>query len=160
TRGMVGDAAGGVNRGAALAGDRVFMVTDDAHLIALHRFTGELLWDTVMADWHENYFATSAPLTIPGLVISGTSGGEHGARGFVAAFDQNTGKEVWRFWTVPKPGDPGSETWGGPDIAHGGAPAWFTGTYDAELDTLYWQSGNPGAEYNGDKRPGDNLYSD
>jgi alcohol dehydrogenase (cytochrome c) len=160
TRGMAGDAAGGTNRGVATAGARIFMVTDDAHLIALDRFTGELLWDKEMADWHLNYFATSAPLTVGSLVVTGTGGGEHGARGFVAAFDQATGKEAWRFWTVPLPGEAASETWGGKGIAHGGAPAWFTGTYDAELDTVYWPTGNPSAEYNGDDRAGDNLYSD
>jgi alcohol dehydrogenase (cytochrome c) len=150
----------GINRGAAVAGDRVFMETDDARVIALDRFTGELLWDTVMADWRRNYFATSAPLVAGSLVVAGVGGGEHGARGFVAAFDQATGKEAWRFWTVPKPGEPGSETWKGAGIEHGGAPTWFTGTYDAELDTVYWPSGNPSAEYNGDDRGGDNLYSD
>jgi alcohol dehydrogenase (cytochrome c) len=113
-----------------------------------------------MADWHLNYFATSAPLAVGNLVVAGTGGGEHGARGFVAAFDQSTGKEAWRFWTVPLPGERAADTWGGKGIAHGGAPAWFTGTYDAELDTLYWPTGNPSAEYNGDDREGDNLYSD
>ena len=93
-------------------------------------------------------------------MVAGVGGGEHGARGFVAAFDQATGKEAWRFWTIPKPGEPGSETWKGGGIEHGGAPTWFTGTYDAELDTVYWPSGNPSAEYNGDDRAGDNLYSD
>ena len=110
TKGVVG---GGANRGVAVAGDRVFMVTDNAHLIALNRFTGELLWDTEMADWRQNYAASSAPLPAGNLVIAGVAGGEHGASGFVAAFDQATGKEVWRFWTVPKPGEPGSETWQG-----------------------------------------------
>ena len=152
--------AAGANRGAAVAGNRVFMETDDAHVIALDRSTGELLWDTEMADWHQNYFATSAPLVAGNLVVAGVGGGEHGARGFVAAFDLATGKEAWRFWTVPKPGEPGSETWQGAGIAHGGAPTWFTGTYDPELDTVYWPSGNPSAEYNGDDRGGDNLYSD
>jgi alcohol dehydrogenase (cytochrome c) len=95
----------------AVAGERVFLVTDHAHLLALDRFTGALLWDTEMADWRLNYGATSAPLAVGSLVISGSSGGDEGARGFVAAFDQHTGKEAWRFWTVPKPGEPGSETW-------------------------------------------------
>ncbi len=148
------------NRGVATAGDRVFMDTDNAHMIALNRFTGELVWDTEMADWHLNYFATSAPLAVGNLVVAGTGGGEHGARGFLAAFDQATGKEAWRFWTVPKPGEPASETWQGKGIEHGGAPTWFTGTYDSELDTVYWPTGNPSAEYNGDDRLGDNLYSD
>jgi alcohol dehydrogenase (cytochrome c) len=93
-------------------------------------------------------------------VITGTAGGEQGAHGFVAAWDKSTGKEVWRFWTVPEPGDPGSETWKGKGIEHGGAVAWFTGVYDSETDTVFWQAGNPGEDYNGDDRIGDNLYSD
>ncbi len=96
-----------------------------------------------MADWHLSYFATSAPLAVGDLVVAGTGGGEHGARGFVAAFDQATGKEAWRFWTVPLPGEPGSETWQGKGIAHGGAPTWFTGTYDRETGTVFWPTGNP-----------------
>ncbi|HEY2013581.1 MAG TPA: PQQ-binding-like beta-propeller repeat protein [Bryobacteraceae bacterium] len=160
TRGMAGDSSGGTNRGVATAGDRIFMETDHAHVIALDRFTGTLLWDTEMADWKLNYFATSAPLAVGNLVIAGTGGGEHGARGFVAAYDQASGKEAWRFWTVPLPGEPGSETWEGKGIVHGGAPTWFTGTYDSETDTIFWPTGNPSAEYNGDDRLGDNLYSD
>jgi len=154
-----GITAGGANRGAAVAGDRLFMVTDHAHIIALNRFTGELLWDTELDDWRKNYAASSAPLPAGNLIISGVSGGEHGANGFVAAHDQDTGKEVWRFWTVPKPGEPGSETWQGKDIDHGGAPTWFTGSYDAQLDLVYWPTGNPTKEYNGDDRKGDNLYA-
>jgi alcohol dehydrogenase (cytochrome c) len=160
TKGLAGDAAGGINRGVAVAGSRLFMVTDHAHVIALDRFTGTLLWDTEMADWHENYGATSAPLAAGGLVIAGPSGGDEGIRGFVAAFDQATGKEVWRFWTAPRPGEPGSETWRGRDLEHPCAAAWLTGTYDAELDTLYWGTGNPCADYDGAERLGDNLYSD
>jgi len=158
TPGMMNDA--GVNRGVGVAGDRVFMETDSAHLIALNRFTGEPMWNSEIADWHQNYFATSAPLPAGDLVIAGVGGGEHGANGFVAAFDQKTGKEVWRFWSVPKRGEPGSETWQGKELDHGGAPTWFTGSYDPELDMVYWPTGNPSEEYNGDQRPGDNLYSD
>lgn len=159
TRNLVGNAAGGINRGAAVAGERVFMVTDSDHIIALNRATGKLLWDTEMADWRQNYNGTTAPLAVGSLVISGTSGGDEGARGFVAAFDQATGKEVWRFWTVPKPGEPGSETWKGDGINHPSAATWLTGTYDAQLDTLYWPTGNPGPDLSGETRGGDNLYS-
>ena len=151
---------GGANRGAAVAGDRVFLMTDNAHILALDRFTGTLLWETELDDWRKNYSASSAPLPAGDLVISGVAGGEHGANGFVAAFDQATGKEVWRFRTVPRPGEPGSETWQGKDIEHGGAPTWFTGSYDPDLDIVYWPTGNPSKEYNGDHRQGDNLYAD
>jgi alcohol dehydrogenase (cytochrome c) len=160
TESLTGNATAGINRGVAIAGDRVFMVTDNAHLLALSPATGEILWETEMADWHINYNATSAPLAVNNLVISGTAGGEQGVRGFVAAFDQKTGKEAWRFWTVPARGEPGSETWKGKGIDHGGAVTWFTGTFDPELNTLYWPTGNPGEDYNGDERGGDNLYSD
>ncbi len=160
TKGLAGDAASGINRGVALAGDRVFLVTDNAHLLALDRFTGALLWDAEMADSRQNYGATSAPLAVGTLVISGSSGGDEGARGFVAAFDEATGKEAWRFWTVPKRGEPGSDTWQGAGIDHPCATAWLTGTYDALLDTLYWPTGNPCPDYDGEERGGDNLYSD
>lgn len=160
TRGLAGDAAGGINRGVAVAGERVFMATDHAHLIALDRHTGTLLWDTEMADWRQNYGATSAPLAVSGLVVSGTSGGDEGIRGFVAAYDQATGREVWRFWTVPRRGEPGSETWQGRDIDHPCASTWLTGTYDAALDTVYWPTGNPCPDHDGRERVGDNLYSD
>jgi alcohol dehydrogenase (cytochrome c) len=157
TQGVVG---AGSNRGVAVAGDRVFIVTDNAHLVALNRYTGDEVWDTVMADWHQNYGATGAPLAVGNLVVSGITGGEAGTRGFLAAYDQSTGKEAWRFWTVPKAGDPGSETWQGKDIEHGGGPTWITGTYDPATDTLFWPTGNPAKEYNGDDRKGDNLYTD
>jgi len=160
TRGLAGVAARGVNRGVALSGERVFMTTDHAHLIALNRASGALLWETEMADWRQNYNGTGAPMVVGNLVISGIAGGDEGARGFVAAYDQATGKEVWRFWAVPARGEPGSESWKGSAIEHPGAATWMTGSYDAELDTLYWAIGNPGPDMIGDERQGDNLYSD
>lgn len=160
TKGVIGDAGGGINRGVAISGGRAFMVTDSAHLLALDRFTGALLWETEMADYRQNYGATSAPLIVGKLVISGHSGGDEGVRGFVAAFDQETGKEAWRFWTVPAPGEPAAATWKGNGLEHACATTWFTGTYDPQLNTVYWPTGNPCPDYNGDNRQGDNLYSD
>jgi alcohol dehydrogenase (cytochrome c) len=160
TKGLIGVSAGGANRGVVVAGDRVFMATDHAHLIALNRFTGALVWETEMADWHQNYYTTGAPLAVQNLIIAGISGGDDGVRGFLAAYEQSTGKEVWRFWTVPRPGEPGSETWRGKAIEHPGATTWMTGTYDPDLEMLYWPIGNPGPDMIGDERLGDNLYSD
>jgi alcohol dehydrogenase (cytochrome c) len=160
TKGLIGNAAGGINRGVAVSGERVFLLTDHAHLIAINRSTGELLWDTEMADWRENYNGTAAPLVVGNLVISGTAGGDEGVRGFVAAYDAATGAEAWRFWTVPKPGEPGSETWQGKLTEHRGGASWMTGTYDPQLDLVYWPTGNPGLDFNGDQRQGDNLYTD
>src|SRR5688572_11272811 len=142
TKGLIGNAAGGINRGVAIAGERLFLLTDHAHMIAINRFNGELLWDTEMADWRDNYNGTSAPLVVGNLVVSGTAGGDEGVRGFVAAYDVATGKEAWRFWTVPNPGEPGSETWQGKLTAHRGGAAWMTGTYDPQLDLVYWPTGN------------------
>ncbi len=160
TTGLSGDAAGGINRGVALLEDRAFMVTDNAHLIALNRKTGELLWDVEMADSSQNYGATSAPLVAADLVFSGVSGGDEGVRGFVAAYKPATGERVWRFWTIPKPGEALSETWRGQALEHGCAATWLTGTYDPESRVLFWTTGNPCPDYNGDERAGDNLYSD
>ena len=160
TKGLAGNAAGGINRGVAISGERVYLLTDNAHLIAINRSTGELLWDTEMADWRENYNGTSAPLVVGNLVVSGTAGGDEGVRGFVAAYDAATGKEAWRFWTVPEPGEPGSETWQGKQTDHRGGASWMTGAYDPQLDLVYWPTGNPGLDYYGDERQGDNLYSD
>lgn len=154
-----GDAAYGINRGVAILGDRVFMVTDNARLIALQRFTGKLIWDTEMADYKLNYGATQAPLVVGDLVISGVSGGDEGVRGFLSAYKASTGERVWRFWTVPAPGEPGSETWIGSSIHHPGSSTWMTGTYDPESGLLFWGVGNPGPDFNGDQRQGDNLYS-
>ncbi len=159
TPGVIGDAGAGVNRGVALQGDRLFLVTDDARVVALHRGNGQPLWQTRMADHRAHYGATSAPLVVGDLVVSGVSGGDEGVRGFVAAFDVVTGREVWRFWTVPARGEPGSETWQGSAIDHPCAATWLTGSYDAELDHLLWTTGNPCPDYNGDERRGDNLWS-
>jgi alcohol dehydrogenase (cytochrome c) len=150
----------GVNRGVAVAGNKVFLETDNAHVVAINRLTGELVWESPIADPAQNYAATSAPLTAGDLVVTGVAGGEHGANGQVVAFSQATGKEVWRFHAIPNRGEKGSETWKGKELEHGGGPTWFTGSYDPELDTVYWPTGNPSEEYNGDARPGDNLYTD
>ncbi len=160
TKGLIGVSAGGANRGVAVAGDRVFMTTDHAHLIALNRVTGALMWEIEMADWHQNYYTTGAPLALQNMLLAGISGGDDGVRGFLAAYDQATGREVWRFWTVPQRGEPGSETWQGKAIDHPGGTTWMTGTYDPVLDTLYWPVGNPGPDLIGDDRLGDNLYTD
>ncbi len=159
SQGLAGDAAGGINRGVAVLGDRVFMVSDNAHLFALHRSTGQLLWDVEMGDSRRNYGSTSAPLVVNDLVIAGVSGGDEGIRGFLDAYRASTGEHVWRFWTIPAPGEPGSETWVGRDIEHGCAATWLTGTYDPDANLLYWPTGNPCPDYNGDERKGDNLYS-
>lgn len=164
TQGLTGNAAIGFNRGVAWEGERIFLLTDHAHLVALNRSTGAVLWETTMADYKQNYNGTSAPLTAAGLVISGTAGGDEGVRGFVAAYDQATGKEVWRFWTVPRPGQPGAEevenTWQGANADHRAGATWMTGTYDAALGLLYWPVGNPGPDFDGSDRLGDNLYTD
>lgn len=159
TPGILGAAARAANRGVALLGNRVFVVTDHAHLLALDRLTGRKVWDVEMANHRENYNATTAPLVIRDLVISGISGGDQGVRGFLTAYDAATGQERWRFWTVPLPGEPLSETWKGSVLPHGCATTWLTGTYDPELDLVYWPTGNPCPDMNGDERLGDNLYS-
>jgi len=160
TKELAGDAAGGINRGVAVLGDRVFMVTDHAHLIALHRFTGQLIWDVEMADYRQNYGATGAPLVVNDLVISGISGGDEGVRGFLDAYRASTGERVWRFWTIPARGDKEAETWKGKALEHGCGTTWLTGTFDSETGLLYWPTGNPCPDYNGDERVGDNLYTD
>ena len=159
SQGLAGDAASGINRGVAILGDRVFMVSDNAHVFALHRFTGQLLWDVQMADSKQNYGSTSAPLVVDDLVIAGVSGGDEGVRGFLDAYRASNGEHVWRFWTIPAAGEPGSETWTGRALEHGCGSTWLTGTYDPESRLLYWPTGNPCPDYNGDQRRGDNLYT-
>ncbi len=151
---------GANNRGVAILGDKVFMGTLDARLIAIDRINGQPLWDIEVADVNLAYSITMAPLIVKDKVIVGVGGGEFGIRGFIAAYDADTGEEAWRFYTIPGPGEPGHDTWEGNDWAHGGAPVWITGSYDPELNLTYWGVGNPGPDWNADQRPGDNLYSD
>ena len=149
-----------VNRGFGVLGDRLFMVTLDAHLIAMDMKTGAVAWDVVLADYTIGYAATLAPLIVKDKVIVGISGGDYPTRGFIDAYEPQSGKRVWRFYTVPAPGEPGSDTWPGTDVvARGGGGAWVTGSYDPDLNLLYWGTGNPNPDYNGDDRPGDNLYT-
>lgn len=150
---------GQMTRGLAILGDKIFLATLDAHMIALNAKTGKEVWNVQAADPKEKYSFTHAPLVIKDKVIEGTAGGEFGIRGFIAAWDVNTGKEAWRFYTVPGPGEPGHETWAGDSWMHGGAPLWVTGSYDPETNLTFWGVGNPGPDWNGDGRLGDNLYS-
>jgi alcohol dehydrogenase (cytochrome c) len=151
---------GANNRGVAVLGDKVFTGTLDARLVALDRTNGRRLWEVEVADVAESYSITMAPLAVKDKVIVGVGGGEFGIRGFVAAYDADTGVEDWRFYTIPGPGEPGHDTWSGDDWEHGGAPVWITGSYDPDLNLTYWGVGNPGPDWNPDQRPGDNLYSD
>ncbi|MGD1071619.1 MAG: PQQ-binding-like beta-propeller repeat protein [Bryobacteraceae bacterium] len=158
---IAGDAALGANRGVALLGDRVFFNTDNAHMICLNRLTGALLWDVNITEAPQHYGTTTAPLVVNDLVISGVAGGDEGIRGFVGAWKVTTGELAWRFWTVPKPGESGSETWqGGDAIQLGGGSTWLTGSYDPETGLLYWPTGNPFPDTDGTHRMGDNLYTD
>jgi alcohol dehydrogenase (cytochrome c) len=150
---------GEVNRGVAVLGDTLFLTTLDAKLIALDARAGRVLWQKELADPSLNYTATGAPLAIKDKVIVGIAGGEGGIRGFLDTYDARTGERVWRFWTIPAPGEPGAETWEGESWRFGGGSTWLTGSFDPELNLVYWGTGNPGPDYNGDVRPGDNLYS-
>ena len=151
---------GPANRGVAIAGNKIFMATLDARLLAFERATGKLLWNTQMADYKLGFSATSAPLVVKDKVIVGNGGGEFATRGFVAAYDLETGKERWRRYTVPQAGEKHADSWAGESWKGGGAPAWMTGTYDTTSNLLYWSTGNPAPLFNGDARKGDNLYSD
>ena len=153
---------GRVNRGLGILGNTLFMATIDARLVAVDATTGEPIWITAVADPGTGYAMTVAPLIVKDKVIVGVAGGEYGIRGFIAAYDVETGAEAWRFYTIPGPGEPGHETWagGGDAWQHGGASVWLTGSYDADLNLTYWGIGNPGPDWNPAQRPGDNLYSD
>jgi len=159
TEGIRSEAGRGTNRGVAVAGGRLFVVTDNAHLLAFDRMNGGKLWDVQMGAIADGYSATGAPLVVGDLVISGVAGGEEGARGFVDAYKVATGERVWRFYSVPKRGEKGSETWIGNALEHGCGATWLTGSYDPALGLVYWQTGNPCPDFNGDERKGDNLYT-
>ena len=147
------------NRGVAILDDMVFVATLDAKLVALDAKSGILRWETAVAENNLGYSMTVAPLAVKDKVIVGVSGAEAGIRGFVDAYDAKTGKRAWRFWTVPAPGETGSETWTGDAWKTGGGSTWVTGAYDPELNLVYWGTGNPGPDWNGDVRPGDNLFT-
>ncbi len=150
---------GTVNRGLAILDSRLFMVTPDAHLIALEASTGHVLWDTEIASAALSYGATLAPLAIRGKVLVGVSGGENGIRGLIDAYDAVSGTRAWRFWTIPAKEEPGGDTWLADSWKRGGGATWLTGTYDPKLNIVYWGVGNPGPDLFGDVRKGDNLYT-
>jgi alcohol dehydrogenase (cytochrome c) len=160
SEGLIDDAAGHINRGVAVWRGRVYMETDNAHLLCLDARSGNLIWDVAYADWNKNYGATSAPLAVKDKILVGTSGGDDGVRGFVAAYDALTGKLAWRFWTIPAPGEFGSESCPGKLYLHGGGTTWMPGTYDPQLNTIYWGTSNPAPDFEGGVRPGDDLYTD
>jgi alcohol dehydrogenase (cytochrome c) len=157
--GLLDDAAAHKNRGVAVWRNFVYTETDDAHLLCLDARSGGLLWDVQYAEKAKHYGATSAPLVVNGKVIVGTSGGDSGVRGFIEAYDAVTGKRAWHLWTIPGPGESGSSSWPGDSYLHGGATAWMPGTYDPELNTLYWTTSNAAPDFVGDTRPGDDLYA-
>jgi alcohol dehydrogenase (cytochrome c) len=160
---------GANNRGLAILGDMLFMGTLDDHLVAIDTKNGRQVWKTEVADTKSGYSVTVAPLVVKDRVVIGVGGGEYGIRGFIAAYDARTGKEVWKFYTIPGPGEPGHETWEAcppsspycdPEAwKHGAGSIWVTGSYDPELNLTYWGVGNVGPDYNGAQRPGDNLYT-
>ena len=150
---------GPANRGVAIRGDAIFMATLDAHLVALNKHSGEVIWDIEIADHEKGYSATGAPLIVDGLVITGIGGGEYGARGFVDAYLPATGERKWRRYIVPATGEPGNDTWAGDSWKTGGGPSWATGTYDPKQKLLLWPTGNPAPDWDGDVRLGDNLFT-
>ena len=151
---------GNVNRGVAVAGGRVYFATQNGYVVALDAVTGKLVWQTAFADVRAGESATMAPLVVKNMVIVGSSGAEYGVRGHIDALDLATGARIWRRYAIPAKGEPGSETWNGDAWERGGGTAWITGTYDPDLDTLYWGTGNPGPVFDDQPRRGSNLYTD
>ena len=148
------------NRGVAILGETLYMSTLDAHLVAIDARSGNLLWSAEVADYRAGYSKTAAPLIVKDKVVTGIAGGEFGIRGFLDAYDADTGRREWRTHTIPGPDHPDNRTWAGDSWRTGGSPTWITGSYDPELNLVYWGTGNPGPDYNGDIRGGDNLYAD
>jgi alcohol dehydrogenase (cytochrome c) len=146
------------NRGVGLYGDLVYMATADCYVVALDAKTGEVVWETEVEDYASGYYMTLAPLVAGGKVMVGVSGGEFGIRGFVTALEADTGNQAWKTYTIPAPGEPGSESWPGDSWKTGGVPVWITGSYDDEAGLTYWGTGN-GGPWMGDTRDGDNLYA-
>jgi alcohol dehydrogenase (cytochrome c) len=160
TEGLIDDASAHHSRGVAIWKNRVYIETDNAHLLCLDARSGHLIWDVEYANTKtENYGATSAPLVVKDLVLVGTSGGDDGVRGFLAAFDAQSGALRWKLWTIPAPGEPGSESWPGETYLRGGGTTWMPGTFDPALNTIYWGTGNAAPDFDGSVRPGDNLYT-
>ena len=150
----------GPNRGVAVWGDKVYFTTPDDYLIALNASNGNVLWETKIAEASDGYWSPAAPLAVNGKIIAGIAPSDHGLNGFLDAYDATTGKRLWRWEPIPRPGEPGSETWPGDAWKAGGGDTWLTGNYDSELNLLYWGIGNPSPDFNGDVRQGDNLYTD
>ena len=160
SEGLIDDASRHVTRGVAVWRNRVYMETDNAHLLCLDARSGNQIWDVPYANWNKNYGATSAPLVVKDKVLVGTSGGDDGVRGFLAAYDAMSGKLAWRFWTIPGPTEFGSNSWPGEAYLRGGGTTWMPGTYDPALNLIYWGTSNPAPDFNDDVRPGDDLYTD
>jgi len=150
---------GPVNRGFAVHGNKLFKVNLEGKLLAMDAKSGAVLWEATLEDYKKGYAATAAPLVVKDLVVTGMAGAEFGTRGFIDAYDMETGKRAWRFYTVPGENEPGSNTWSKDTWKRGGGSTWITGTYDPELNVIYWGTGNPGPDLDGDVRPGDNLYT-
>ena len=148
------------NRGVAILGDTLYMSTLDAHLAAIDARSGSLLWAAQSADYRQGFSKTAAPLIVKDKVVTGIAGGEFGIRGFLDAYNASTGNRDWRTYTIPGPDHPDNQSWSGDSWRTGGSPTWITGSYDPDLDLVYWGTGNPGPDYNGDVRMGDNLYAD
>ena len=148
------------NRGVAILGETLFMSTLDAHLVAIDARIGNLVWNKEVADHRSGYSKTAAPLIVKDQVVTGIAGGEFGIRGFIDSYDATTGNLEWRTHTIPGPDHPDNQSWAGDSWRTGGSPSWITGTYDPDLDLVYWGTGNPGPDWNGDVRMGDNLYAD